>query len=179
MVVTLRRSSMALALCALAASCALPPVDARPVIDEQGAQRELKLAIAAAPYPLRLPAALPDGFALAHAEWVDEPNDPVRHGFSFDARYLGPDNVVVHIFQTNVSMVGEADPVTIPGATTISVAGGNWSSVTLPNGDGSFNTQVARRFDGTALSELITVSIDAPNAELAILAAGSLAEVAP
>ncbi|HEU4863551.1 MAG TPA: hypothetical protein VFU44_07245 [Candidatus Limnocylindria bacterium] len=180
MVVTARRTILMFTLTIVAAGCALPPVEGR-LADTQPAETELKLAIAAAPFPLRLPAVPPEGFGLAHVEWIDEPDDPVRHGFSFDARYVGPDNAVIHIFQTNVSPfdMGETDPVRLSDAAPVSIAGADWSAITLPNGDGSFNTQIARRFDGTDLTELITLTIDAPSAELATAAAKSLVEVSP
>lgn len=180
-----RRNAIVLliALASAVSGCSLPPVEADAGVqtDVAAAQTRLQLALAAAPYPLRLPATLPEGFALAHVEWIDEPNDPARHGFSFDVRYVGPDDTVVHIFQTNVSPadMGETDPVTLAGGEPLAIAGAEWTSVTLPNGDGTFNTQIARRFDGTTIDELVTLTIDARSPEWVILVAESLVEVSP
>jgi hypothetical protein len=174
----LRRVGLWLMACVAGAlaGCSTPPVAADPDV-----QAQLDLAIAAAPYPLRLPAHLPDGFVLANVDWMDEPNDPDGHGFSFDVRYQGRDGDVVHSFQTNVSPanMGDTDPVTLPDGERMTIDGSEWTAVTLPNGDGTFNTQIARRFPGAAPGELVTLSIDGPSVELVTLVATALVEVTP
>jgi hypothetical protein len=174
-----RRAALLIALAGTVAACSMPPVqaDRGPELDGT-VEARLQEAIAAAPFPLRLPDSLPEGFVLTQVDWIEGADDPARHGFSFDARYVGPDDVVLHVFQTNASAVemGATDPVTLAGGDRTSIAGGEWMRVTLPNGDGTFNTQIARRFDGTATDELITLTIDAPSPEWVTLVAEALVE---
>ncbi len=167
------RSRIVIATLALALSaCGLSEVDAgAPTPETSGPMADLDAAIAEAPFPIRLPSLA--GFTLSNVDFISEPEDPAGHGYSLDVRYTGPDGAMVHVFQTNVSpeAMGSTDPVLLLGGEEVLIAGDVWTGVTLPNGDGTFNTQLARRFDD------VTLSLDAPSPELAHSTAASLEAV--
>ncbi|HEX5076789.1 MAG TPA: hypothetical protein VFW03_26515 [Gemmatimonadaceae bacterium] len=127
-----------------------------------------------APFPVRLPNALPDDALLEHVDWIDSPTED-RHGFSIDIRYRLADGGSVHIFETNAlpGDMGETDPVTLSGGTIVEVAGETWTAIVLPNGDGTWNTQLARRIGE------VTITIDGPDADLVREVAAQLQPAAP
>lgn len=159
------------ALMLVLAGCGLTNVDAAAPVSSEVDAAEERLASAAlvAPYPVRLPV-LP-GFELASVDYIDEPADPTGHRFSLDVRMVGPGGSVLHVFQTNVSpeAMGATDPVSLEGSTDLVVGDAPWVEVTLPNGDGTFNTQLARRFAD------VTLSIDASDRNVARDAAATIA----
>jgi hypothetical protein len=65
--------------------------------------------------------------------------------------------------------MGATDPVSLEGSTDLVVGDAPWVEVTLPNGDGTFNTQLARRFAD------VTLSIDASDRNVARDAAATIA----
>jgi hypothetical protein len=127
-----------------------------------------------APFPVRLPNAVPEDALLEHVDWIDSPTED-RHGFSIDIPYRLADGGSVHIFETNAlpEDMGETDPVTLSGGTIVVVAGESWAAIALPNGDGTWNTQLARRIGE------VTITIDGPNADLVHEVAARLRPVAP
>jgi hypothetical protein len=166
-----RSQAITVLLAGVLSACSLGGVQAEAA--GAGAEQELQRAVADAPYRVRLPGALPDGFTMQRIDWIDQPDDPARHGFSIDVRYSREDGTTVHVFQTNVSAeeMGETDPVTLADGRPLTIDGAEWTAVTLPNGDGTWNIQIARRIGD------ITLTIDAPSVELVEAAARSLAEV--
>lgn len=154
----------------LLAACGLRGVDAA-APDAPGVRvpaDELLAAIAEAPYAIRLPAL--DGYELSHVDYISEPSDPSGHRFSIDVRMVNADGVVMHVWQTNVlpEVMGKTDPVLVDGGTDVSIAGEVWTEVTLPNGDGTSNIQLARRFGD------VTLSLDTNDVTLAYEAAASI-----
>lgn len=156
-------------LAVILAGCASTNVDVAPATAEARAARQLEVALAEAPFPVRLPVLA--GYTLTNVDFVSEPDDPTGHRFSLDVRFAGPSGAAVHVFQTNVSpeAMGDTDPVALPLGRQVSVAGEVWTAVTLPNGDGTASVQLARRIGE------VTLSLDAPSAELARAAAEALA----
>lgn len=136
-------------------------------------QDRLSAAITEAPYSIRLPTV--PGFEMTDIDYISEPNDPTGHRFSVDVRFTGTDGSVVHVFQTNVlpKAMGETDPVALAGGEQVLVGGQPWTEVTVANGDGTWNLQLARRFGE------VTLSLDAPASSLAREAAAALTLVEP
>jgi hypothetical protein len=156
------------------AGCGLPEVDAvAPGPDGAEVREQFDAALADAPFPVRLPTLA--GFAMTHVDYVSEPDDPTGHRYSLDVRFTAPNGDVVHVFQTNVlpNAMGATDPVALPGAQAVDVSGQSWMGVRVPNGDGTFNFQLAHRFDE------VTLSLDAPSSDLAIAAAASVSQAIP
>ena len=155
--------------------CGLANVDATGTAAprSEAIQDRLSAAMTDAPFSIRLPKV--PGFEMTDTDYISEPNDPTGHRFSVDVRFAGPDGSVVHVFQTNVSpkAMGETDPVALAGGEQVLVGGQPWTEVTLPNGDGTWNVQLARRFGQ------VTLSLDAPKSSLAREAAATLTLVEP
>ena len=155
-------------------ACGLTAVDAAiatpPRTDASAALTE---AVETAPFQVRLP--LLAGYQVIDVQTVSEPNDPTGHRASVDARLLGADGTLVHVFQTNVlpEAMGTSDPLVVPGAKQVTVDASDWMEVVLPSGDGGSLVQLAKRIGE------VTISIDSSSREVARGAAAALEIVEP
>lgn len=141
--------------------------DATALIDGWAAGDSLAEARHRAPYELRLPSELPDGYVLHHVGWLDHADLELsdhqasdRTIVAVDVWYQADNGSRIHVWQTNDPSVGsgEKDPVTHPRAEDHLIGSERWSRMYVPiNVESPDRVELSRRYpDG------VTLSIDAP-----------------